>query len=163
MLKSWRVWVFILIVVAIGVDYIVFRSDLLVKNQPVVMNGIAAPPLPTLVPERVTVGQTVYVQSCASCHGANLEGKPNWKIPLADGSLPSPPHDSSGHTWHHPDELLLDSIANGGDPKYNSQMPGFKEQLTGEQMAAVLEFIKSRWSREAREYQWWMTAVGGQQ
>ena len=163
MLKSWRLWIFVLLVVAIGVDYFVFRSDLLVRNQPVVMNGIAAPPLPTLVPERVALGQSVYTQSCASCHGVNLEGKPDWKIPLADGSLPPPPHDSSGHTWHHPDKLLLDIIANGGDPKYNSQMPAFKDQLTREQMAAVLDFMKSKWGREEREYQWWMTAVGSQQ
>ena len=124
MLKSWRLWIFILIAVAIGVDFIVFRSDLLVKNQPVVMNGIAAPPLPTLVPERIALGQTVYLQSCAACHGVKLEGKPDRKVPLADGSLPPPPHDSTGHTWHHPDELLFDITANGGDPKYNSKMCG---------------------------------------
>ena len=162
-MKSWRLWIFILIVVAIGVDFIVFRSDLFVKNQQVVMNGIAAPPLPTLVPEQVTVGQTLYAQSCAACHGANLEGKPNWKVPLADGSLPPPPHDNSGHTWHHPDELLLDIVANGSVLKANSQMPAFKEQFTIEQMAAILDFIKSKWGREEREYQWWMTAVGTQQ
>ena len=163
MLKSWRLWVFTLIVVMIGVGFVAFRPDLLTGNQPIVINGITAPPLPTLVPEQVQVGQTVYAQSCASCHGANLEGKPDWQVPLADGTLPPPPHDSSGHTWHHPDELLLEIIANGGDPEYNSQMPGFKDQLSEEQMAAVLEFIKSKWERDEREYQWWMSTVGDQQ
>ena len=163
MLKSWRVWIVIVIAVAMGAGYGLFRSDRLVKNNPVVINGIAAPPLPTLVPERVTLGQAVYAQSCASCHGPNLEGKPEWKTPLADGSLPPPPHDSTGHTWHHPDELLLNIIANGGDAKYNFQMPGFKDQLSEEEIAAVLDFIKNNWEREEREYQWWMSTVGSQQ
>jgi hypothetical protein len=82
---------------------------------------------------------------------------------LADGSRPAPPHDSTGHTWHHPDEVLLDITANDGDPKYNSRMPAFRVQLSREQMVAVPEFIKSRLGREAREYQWWMTTVGSQQ
>jgi mono/diheme cytochrome c family protein len=164
MIKTrWRLWIFILLVTVIGVDFVVFRSGLMVNNQAVVMNGIAAPPLPTLVPERVALGQAVYAQACAACHGANLEGKANWQTRLADGSLPPPPHDSTGHTWHHPDELLIDIVANGGDPTSKSQMPAFKDQLTEEQIVAVLDFIKSRWGREEREYQWWMTAVGDQQ
>lgn len=137
--------------------------DILVRHQPVIMNGIAAPPLPTLVPEQVTLGQSVYAQACAACHGANLEGKPNWQVPLADGAFPAPPHDSSGHTWHHTDELLLDIIANGGDLRQNSQMPAFKDQLTEKQMTAVLDFMKSKWGRDEQEFQWWMSTVGNQQ
>jgi hypothetical protein len=88
-----------------------------------------------------------------------LQGVPDWKKPLADGSLPPPPHDSSGHTWHHEDSLLLRIIANGGDPKYNSKMPAFEKTLSKAQMVAILEFIKSVWGRKEREFQWWMTAT----
>jgi len=42
-----------------------------------------------------------YQELCASCHGVNLEGQPNWREYKADGSLPAPPHDEAGHTWHH--------------------------------------------------------------
>ena len=27
----------------------------------------------------------------------------------------SPPHDSSGHTWHHSDQILLELIRGGSD------------------------------------------------
>ena len=37
-------------------------------------------------------------QNCASCHGDNLQGQPNWQQANADGSYPAPPHDASGHT-----------------------------------------------------------------
>lgn len=126
-------------------------------SQPVVINQTAVPPLPALDSEKVAQGKLLYAQSCANCHGANLEGAPNWKQSLPDGSLPPPPHDSSGHTWHHPDELLISITENGGDPAYNSKMPAFKEQLSRHEITAILEFIKSKWGREEREFQWWIT------
>ena len=46
----------------------------------------------------VVAGQSLYADNCASCHGANLEGQPNWQSPDADGVLPAPPHDGTGHT-----------------------------------------------------------------
>lgn len=126
-------------------------------NRPVVINQTAVPPLPKLDSEKIAQGEILYAQYCAQCHGANLEGAPNWKQSLPDDSLPPPPHDSSGHTWHHSDELLIRITENGGDPAYNSKMPAFKHQLSQGEIAAILEFIKSNWGREEREYQWWIT------
>lgn len=128
-------------------------------DAPVVINETAVAPVPTLNPEWITQGAVVYAQECATCHGTNLEGAPDWKESLPDGSLPPPPHDSSGHTWHHPDSLLLAIIADGGDPAYNSKMPAFRDKLTEEERQAVLEFIKSTWGRNEAEFQWWMTAT----
>jgi mono/diheme cytochrome c family protein len=85
-------------------------------SLPVVINGTAAPLVPTLVSARVQQGAALYAQHCAACHGAHLEGVPNWKQPGADGAYPPPPHDSTGHTWHHPDDLLQSIVENGGDP-----------------------------------------------
>jgi mono/diheme cytochrome c family protein len=163
MAKNWRLWALLLLVVVIGGDFLLFRSGLFEREQPVVINGIAAPPVPTLDATRVVEGQLLYAQHCASCHGVNLEGERDWQTPLADGSFPAPPHDSSGHTWHHPDELLIDITLNGGNPRFNSKMPAFNEQLSREQVVAILEFFKSEWGREERDYQWWVTAVGDQQ
>ena len=52
-------------------------------------------------------GAVVYADYCASCHGANLEGQPNWRSRMPNGKLPAPPHDANGHTWHHPDRQLF--------------------------------------------------------
>jgi mono/diheme cytochrome c family protein len=156
--RRWQMWAGTILLGSLGVALWVFWSAAQARN-PVVINETAVPPVPTLNPALVARGATVYAQQCASCHGANLEGAPNWKQRLPDGSLPPPPHDSSGHTWHHPDALLLDIIANGGDPIYNSKMPGFKEKLTQEEGEAVLEFIKSKWGKDERDFQWWITAT----
>ena len=129
-------------------------------QRPVVINQTAVPPLPALDPERVTEGAALYAQQCARCHGSALEGTANWKQRLEDGSYPPPPHDNTGHTWHHSDAVLLGIITNGGDPAYNSRMPAFKDVLSETQMVAILEFFKSRWGNEEREFQWWISATG---
>jgi mono/diheme cytochrome c family protein len=145
--------------VSVAVIWLFFSSTSL-ADRPVVLNGTAVAPVSTLNPALVTSGQSLYAQNCAGCHGANLQGVPDWKKPLPDGSFPPPPQDSSGHTWHHPDALILSIIANGGDPAYNSKMPAFKDKLTSDEMAAILDYIKSKWGKNEREFQWWISATG---
>jgi mono/diheme cytochrome c family protein len=105
---------------------------------------------------RVALGERVYTQHCASCHGAKLEGLPRWRSRLPNGRLPAPPHDETGHTWHHPDRMLFAITKNGLVPPnapagYESDMPALAGKLSDNEIWAVLAFIKSRWtSREAR-------------
>ena len=104
----------------------------------------------------VAQGATIYEAQCASCHGANLEGQPNWRERGADGRLPAPPHDETGHTWHHPDVLLF-KLTKEGPPKemgngepYYSNMPAFGGVLSDDEIVAVLSYIKSRWPEDVR-------------
>lgn len=102
--------------------------------------------------KQVALGNTVYAKACAECHGANLEGEANWREPKEDGKLPAPPHDPSGHTWHHGDFLLFKYTKHGGAsiaPKgFKSGMPGFADNLSDEEIWAVLAYIKSNWSEK---------------
>lgn len=102
----------------------------------------------------VATGRAIYEAQCASCHGAELEGQPDWRSPGADGRLPAPPHDESGHTWHHPDRMLFELSKYGTaavvGPDYDSAMPAFEDVLTDEEIVAVLSFIKSRWPDRIR-------------
>ena len=106
---------------------------------------------------QVAEGQGVYRAQCARCHGANLEGQPNWKERQANGRLPAPPHDPSGHTWHHPDSALFGiakhGLADFAPPGYQSDMPAFAGTLSDDQIAAVLAYIKSTWPPDIRERQ----------
>ena len=116
------------------------------------------PPVPTLNAQRVSQGAEIYAQYCAACHGINGEGQPNWKTRLEDGSFPPPPHDNSGHTWHHPDGQLKNIIANGEKDIFpQSKMPAFGEQLSDEEIDAVLAYIKTWWGTEERGFQWQVT------
>jgi len=109
-------------------------------------------------PQQVARGETVYMQHCARCHGVNLEGQPDWRRRKADGKLPAPPHDASGHTWHHPDQMLFEITRNGLVPPnapqgYVSDMPAFAGTLSDAEIWAVLAYIKSRWTPEALQHQ----------
>lgn len=108
-------------------------------------------------PQLVAQGREIYQQYCASCHGAELEGQPNWQSRRPSGALPAPPHDESGHTWHHPDRLLFNITKFGMKPfapeGWVSDMPAFEGVLSDEQIWAVLAYIKSRWPERMREYQ----------
>ncbi len=110
--------------------------------------------IPTPDPQVVAAGESLYQTYCAACHGVDLEGEANWRLPKEDGSLPAPPHDSSGHTWHHPDALLLEIITQGGNPASGGSMPRFGQTLTQEQMGSILAFIKTYWESDQRDIQW---------
>ncbi len=105
----------------------------------------------------VALGETVYAANCAACHGAALEGQANWQTRNPDGKLPAPPHDASGHTWHHPDPQLFAltklgpaALVGGG---YASDMPGYDGVLSDREIRASIAYIKSRWPEEIRAQQ----------
>lgn len=106
-------------------------------------------------------GQTLYAEHCASCHGTQLEGQPNWQSPNDDGTMPAPPHDATGHTWHHDSQLLFDytqlggagALAERGVTDFNSGMPAFADALTADQIWNILAYIQSTWPEEVQKIQ----------
>lgn len=104
----------------------------------------------------VTQGAEIYTAQCAACHGAALQGQPDWRVPGDDGLLPAPPHDASGHTWHHDDETLfvltkhgLAGVMQNPPP---SGMPAYDGVLTDTEIIAVLSYIKSTWPADIRAH-----------
>ena len=102
----------------------------------------------------VDLGKLVYKNNCASCHGVNLEGQERWRVPDANGYMPAPPHDETGHTWHHSDEYLFLMTKYGLEEiigqEYPNNMPAYRDILSDEEILASLSFIKSTWSREIK-------------
>lgn len=105
----------------------------------------------------VKKGSELYTQHCAVCHGANLEGEPNWTKRKISGALPAPPHDPSGHTWHHSDDVLLKLTKYGprffAGLAYVTDMPAYQDILSDEEILMIIAFIKSTWPPEILEAQ----------
>ena len=116
-------------------------------------------------PARIAEGRALYDAHCAACHGANLEGEAGWQTRRADGTLPAPPQDESGHTWHHTDQQLFVIIKNGMEAMagadYKTSMKGFADTLSDDEIWAVLDYIKSRWPENVRAMQAEMTRKAG--
>lgn len=118
---------------------------------------------PTMsMPDTVDIvrGQALYAENCAACHGANLEGQPDWRSPGPDGILPAPPHDETGHTWHHADAMLFEYTKLGGEAalaqqglEFASGMPGFGDQLSDAEIWNIIAYIKSTWPERQRAIQ----------
>ena len=104
-----------------------------------------------------TQGKILYAEHCAECHGVKLEGQPNWTKRNSDGILPAPPHDASGHTWHHSDKLLFTltklGVAAIAGPNYPTNMPAYSDVLSDQEIIAIIAFIKSTWPLEILEAQ----------
>ena len=126
--------------------------------------GLAAPPAQAgheLDGRDLDRGRTVYAETCAACHGAELEGQPDWRSAGPDGVLPAPPHDATGHTWHHSNAQLFDYTRLGGQGvmdrlgirNFTSGMPAFGEVLTEDEIWDVLAYIRSTWSARERAFQ----------
>lgn len=121
--------------------------------------GVAAATL-LVAPAAAQEGRALYLQHCASCHGADLEGQPDWQSPEPGGTYPAPPHWVDGHTWHHPDAMLLDYVKRGGqavlddmEVEFRSGMPAFGDLMTDDEIAAVLAYIASTWPEDVRAAQ----------
>ncbi|MBY6058979.1 c-type cytochrome [Leisingera daeponensis] len=109
-----------------------------------------------IAPKQVALGEALYAETCASCHGADLEGAPDWRRRNADGRMPAPPHDETGHTWHHSDRDLFNITrlgVGGVVPGYESDMPAYQGVLSDREIIEILAFIKSTWPERLRAAQ----------
>jgi mono/diheme cytochrome c family protein len=101
-------------------------------------------------------GAQLYSANCQSCHGGATGGS-MMDIP--------PPHNASGHTWHHPDCQLLQTVLQGSGPMGEMmrqmmgaapdtpRMPAFEGVLAEEDVRAILAHIKTWWTPDQRESQ----------
>lgn len=146
--KTTIILIFIILIVG------AFGGAIFIKNKPTILvsnNQVLS----------IATGKQLYQQNCASCHGANLEGQPNWRSANTDGSFPAPPHDETGHTWHHDDETLFNYTKLGGKgiakllgyENPNSGMPAYEDSLSDAEIVAILNYIKSTWPQKIRDIQ----------
>lgn len=141
----------IISVFVIGAVWLSLRKDS-AEPDTVLVNSVP------MTSDELAMGQAIYAENCAACHGVNLEGEDNWQAPNEDGSFKAPPHDETGHTWHHNDAYLLSRIRFGTqdlevDLQAQSNMPAYADSLTDEEIEAVLGYIKSQWSAEIQAMQ----------
>jgi mono/diheme cytochrome c family protein len=99
---------------------------------------------------QVSDGGSLYQGHCAVCHGADGSATAEWRTPDTNGVYPPPPLDGSAHTWHHPLDLLEQTIVDGG-AKFGGVMPGFGTVLDRDERRAIIAWCQSLWSNDIYE------------
>lgn len=100
-------------------------------------------------------GRDQYNLRCAHCHGYDGEGEIQISAvdTLALGMKVVPPHNSSGHTWMHPEQLLVQLVRQGlSNPLYRFQMPAYGEVMTEEEIRQIFAYISLWWTDSQREH-----------
>jgi ubiquinol-cytochrome c reductase cytochrome b subunit len=105
----------------------------------------ATAPAATTGGAAATHGAAVFAANCASCHQANGQGQPGVFPPLAGSQYVLGDKTKLGH-------ILLYGLngkitVKGGN--YNGQMPAWKGQLSNDDIAAVITYIRSSWGNKA--------------
>jgi mono/diheme cytochrome c family protein len=103
-------------------------------------------------PDPVAQGREVFARICAECHGQNAEGYAN--------ELAAPALDHSEHAWHHPDQQIHDWVKNG-KLGLGRQMPALGDQLSDEEIEAVIAYLHTLWTAEQLETQQGITSRYG--
>ena len=90
-------------------------------------------------PDQAEKGRAAYLQTCAVCHGEQGAGYAN--------DLAAPALNSSEHASHHPDQQLHDWIVNG-KLGLGRQMPAFEDQLSDEEVHAIIAYLHTLWAAD---------------
>lgn len=114
--------------------------------------------IPTVDPanEQLYLAQQNYNKLCAHCHGWAGDGQPQSTIENAErlGYHTVPRHDSTGHTWQHPDQILFETIKYGVQAPTNLYaMSPFDEQYTDDEIFGIVDYIKQWWTDDQRRQQ----------
>jgi mono/diheme cytochrome c family protein len=107
-------------------------------------NQTASVPL-ALDSPTMKIGQQIYADECAGCHKADGKGAPDLFPALA--GTPIVQQNDPTSLLH----VVLRGVAGLGTPKAPTaaSMPAFAWVLNGDQVAAVLTFIRSSWGNSA--------------
>jgi mono/diheme cytochrome c family protein len=90
-------------------------------------------------------GAEVFAARCAACHQSGGRGLPGTFPPLAGSNWVTGPGVPAVRILLHGVQGTL--TVNGA--AYNGAMPGFASQLSDEEIAAVLSYVRSQWGNQA--------------
>ena len=96
---------------------------------------------------QVTRGGKIFKNNCASCHGAQAQGEPDWRQTRADGLNPAPPLNGTGHAWHHPKKMLMQTIKYG-TPGGKGRMQPWKDKLNDQDIEDITAWFISKWPQQ---------------
>jgi mono/diheme cytochrome c family protein len=96
----------------------------------------------------VILGQRLYLDHCAGCHGRRRQGQSLWQVVDAYAGRRAPAFDETGDIWRRSDAAILHMTKYGryaAAPRGTSYMPAFNGVLRDREILAITAFIKAGW------------------
>jgi mono/diheme cytochrome c family protein len=122
----------ILVIAAIAFTVIACNQSVDVttnQSQPSSSPAVAS----TATPDPFASARANFAKHCVKCHGANGEGG---RVEV-EGKKLKVPNLTKGHALEHPDDKLIEQIAEGDD-----EMPAFKDKLNSQEINDLVDFIR---------------------
>ncbi|MDQ7028218.1 MAG: cytochrome c [Anaerolineae bacterium] len=119
---------------------------------------IAVEAVPTISPDnsQLAAAQRNYNTLCAHCHGYGGDGQPLETAERTEtlGYHTVPLHNSAGHTWQHPDQLLFETIKYGVESPINLYtMTPFGDLLSDDEIFAIIDYLRLWWTDDQQTWQ----------
>ena len=89
-------------------------------------------------PEGASYGERLYYRYCVDCHGR--DGRGSWRAALF---LLRPRNLASPQVAAEPDRYLFDIIKTGGAPIGRPGMPAFGTQLSDDDVAELVKYLRA--------------------
>ena len=117
----------------------------------------AAPPVSTTIrqfePVSVVRGAQLFGERCASCHGPEGQGHPDWQRPSDGVFAAAPPLNGTGNDWKKSRAELAAIIKSGVRRKSDKViiMPSMQGKLNERDIDDILNWLQSLWPAEVYE------------
>ena len=149
-IPTWA-WVLFLIVAAWGMWFVATELRAYQESMAAAMaapgqaSSAAGAPGAVRQPTWAALGEQVYGNKCSACHQLTGQGLPSVFPPLKGSAVVTAP-DPTEHirtVLHGLSGKTINGVA------YGSAMPAFADQLTDEEVAAVLSYERTSWGNQA--------------
>ncbi len=121
------------------VPVIIAVAIVFIGGGALLVNSTRQPITPADPELALRLGESVYQENCAVCHGEQGEGHIQFDAPALD---------STEHAWHHADTQIIGLIRTGGQ-----QMPAVGANFSPEEVDAVIAYVKQWWTPQQRNAQ----------
>ena len=106
--------------------------------------------------ESLASGARLYQEHCATCHGPEAQGHPDWERSSRTDLPAAPPLNGSGNDSKRKKQELVAAIKNGTMRKGMSLMPAWKGRLSDQEIEDIIVWFQALWPTDV--YDRWRKA-----
>lgn len=121
------------------------------KHSPPVPPAALFAVKPPVSMQALNRGARLYQEHCASCHGPEAQGHPDWQNPKV---VAAPPLNGTGNEWKRRKQDMIAVIKNGAKRGGIPVMPGWNGRLSDREIEDIIIWYQALWPADV--YDRWL-------